>query len=308
MKLVVSRGTVVPFDSLPNRSIALDGYVQGPQIDTAGQRFSFDHHAGCVRHCTRATCEQVFDAILLGLDPSEFTVYVNDVDGDTALSVWLLENPREVRNPLVADLVRAVGLIDAHGPAYALGALDAVAQWFYEGAMAPERDARRNRTYSTLDLAGLLRACVDRCDPKDFAKTEREVVEFKVTHDGVGWIMASSRQFIFTALYERGVTRAVAYDALPDGSYVYMVGKKSEFVDGFPVGPHTQEGTILHALAAREPGWGGGSTIGGAPRNADGSRSRLAPAEVFSIISDVLRHYARPHRIEPSDPAHDAVL
>lgn len=290
MELIVSRGTVVPFESLPANSIALDGYVQGPRIDTKLQRYSFDHHAECVRHATRSTCEQVFDAIKLGLDPSGFTVFVNDVDGDTALSIWLLENPREVHMPLVADLVRAIGLIDAHGPAYVLPpAQDALARWFFDGAMAPERDARRNRTYGTLDLAELLRTCVDRCDTRLFAKTEREAVEFKATHDGDGWIMATSRQFIFSALYERGVTRAIAYDQLPDGSWVYTVGKKSEFVSNFPVGPHTEPGTILHALNAVEPGWGGGSTIGGAPRNADGSRSRLSPDEVFSIVEGVLR-------------------
>ncbi|WP_043603413.1 MULTISPECIES: hypothetical protein [Protofrankia] len=43
-------------------------------------------------------------------------------------------------------------------------------------------------------------------------------------------------------------------------------------------------GTILGALAAREPGWGGGSSIGGAPRRPDGSRSSLHPDEVFTIV------------------------
>lgn len=289
MKIVVSRGTVVPFDSLPTRSIALDGYVQGPQIDTAGRRYSFDHHAACVRHATRSTCEQVRDALVLGLDPRELTVFVNDVDADTALSVWLLENPHRVNDMRVRAMVSLVGLIDAHGPAYQLSPVDDnFARWVFDGAMAPERDARRARTYGTLDLEVLLRTCVDRLDPDGYQPTEREQVSFKVTHSDAGWIMASSQQFIFTALYERGVTRAIAYDALPDGSYVYTVGKKSEFVDGFPVGPHTVPGTILHALNQREPGWGGGSTIGGAPRNADGSRSRLTPDEVFAIVERVI--------------------
>lgn len=290
MKLVVSRGTVVPFESLPANSIALDGYVQGPRIDTKLQRYSFDHHAECVRHSTRATCEQVRDALVLGLDPRELTVFVNDVDADTALSVWLLENPHRVNDMRVRAMVSLVGLIDAHGPAYQLSAVDdGLARWVFDGAMAPERDARRSRTYGTLDLEVLLRTCVERLDPNGYQPTEREAVEFKATHDGTGWVMATSRQFIFSALYERGVTRAIAYDQLPDGSWVYTVGKKSEFVSNFPVGPHTEPGTILHALNAVEPGWGGGSTIGGAPRNADGSRSRLSPDEVFSIVESVLR-------------------
>lgn len=33
-----------------------------------------------------------------------------------------------------------------------------------------------------------------------------------------------------------------------------------------------------------EPGWGGGSTIGGAPRNPDGSRSKLGWTEVWPVF------------------------
>jgi len=46
----------------------------------------------------------------------------------------------------------------------------------------------------------------------------------------------------------------------------------------------SQPPAILAALAAEEPGWGGGSTVGGAPRNADGSRSRLDPDAVFERV------------------------
>ena len=75
---------------------------------------------------------------------------------------------------------------------------------------------------------------------------------------------------------------------MADGSYNYTVGKKSELVIGFPVGPGKVEGTILFTLNEREAGWGGGSTIGGAPRNEDGSRSRLIPDEVFAIVQGIV--------------------
>jgi hypothetical protein len=44
----------------------------------------------------------------------------------------------------------------------------------------------------------------------------------------------------------------------------------------------------LDALNSIEPGWGGGSTIGGAPRNADGSRSHMKPEEILNIINTVI--------------------
>ena len=90
MKIRFDKGQVVPFEELQENSIALDGYVQGPQIDPATRRFSFDHHAGCLRLVTKATCEQVREALALGLRvDDETTVYVNDIDGDTVAAVWL---------------------------------------------------------------------------------------------------------------------------------------------------------------------------------------------------------------------------
>lgn len=72
-------------DQLPPKSIALDGACQGPAIDVAARRYSFDHHAGCVRLATSASCQQVFDAIIMGFDPCGHSVWINDIDGGDAL-------------------------------------------------------------------------------------------------------------------------------------------------------------------------------------------------------------------------------
>ncbi|MBL7487468.1 hypothetical protein I6A60_05985 [Frankia sp. AgB1.9] len=69
-----------------------------------------------------------------------------------------------------------------------------------------------------------------------------------------------------------------------DGTTAYTVARRSALVDDFPVGPPDQPDTILAALAAREPGWGGGTTVGGAPRHPDRRRSTLTPDEVFTLI------------------------
>lgn len=62
-KIRFEYGRVWQFEELPDNSIALDGAVAGPQVDAARRRFSFDHHAGCVRLVTQSTCEQVLTAI-----------------------------------------------------------------------------------------------------------------------------------------------------------------------------------------------------------------------------------------------------
>jgi len=293
MRLVVERGKVVPLESLPPKSIALDGYVQGPAIDAESERYSFDHHGGCVRFATRATCQQVMDALLLGLDPSGFTVYVNDVDGDTALAVWLLQNPSRVTEEFVRRLVEAVGAVDAHGSTYPTMDTELV-KAFFEGAMQPVYELQRAKKYGEANLEELLAICLERIDKLvagtlEWSPRQEKTRSFEITHTGTGgWVMAKSDDFIFDLLYASGYTKAIAYQVLGDGSIAYTIAKKSEFVSGFPIGPASKPGTILYALNEREKGWGGSSTIGGAPRNADGSRSRLSPDEVFEVVEGVI--------------------
>lgn len=285
MDLVIERGRIVAFEQLPPRSIALDGYVQGPAIDPEGERYSFDHHAGCVRHATRATCEQVRDALELGLDPAGFRVCINDVDLDTALSVWLLANPHRVQEPLVHELVDAAGLLDSHAGAYPMtAAIRSLIEWLSE----PETSARADGTYWGLDDKGLQELLGDisrRIDLYTHGEARRKVSQFcvderyEIEREGTGWVMARVVGIrAHAALFRDGHHRVVMYRLLPNGTYGYTVARRSEFVKHFCVPK------ILGALDALEPGWGGGSTIGGAPRNPDGSRSRLEPDRVFDVV------------------------
>ncbi len=303
--LVVERGKMILFEDLPDRSIALDGYVQGPAIDAARMRFSFDHHASCIRHVTRATCAQVLDALRVGLRASGYRVFVNDVDADTVVAVWLLArdarvgilNQRGALLESIAHLVETVSLRDALGPA--VGGYDRVlADRVWLDVMAPLNDAKRDKTYATCDLRALLRECVTRldewigsgCDAR-YAQSVARMPMARPTPCDVAVSMvvdsialASSDGYgAFERLYALGHDRCVVYSQLADGTYKYTIGKRSEFVDGFPVGPASDPTTILGRLAAREPGWGGGTTIGGSPRNADGSGSRIVPADVLVV-------------------------
>lgn len=299
MKLVIERGKVWEVEGLAPKTIALDGAVQGPYIDTAKEIYSFDHHANCLRLVTKATCAQVYDALLLGLNPDGFTVLINDVDGDTVLSYWLLWaaanfTASDLSSLLTSDfmkqLVEVVSNVDAHGPAYPLTEKQ---EWFfnqfYKGVMAPEAKARYvDRNYGTVDLKQLLSDCILIMMKLWFekevalpAKQEKTDSYFTVTHKANNFVMVESNDVGFKKCYEEGYKAAILYSKLPDGSIAYTVGKKSEFVAGFNVPK------VLAALNAVEPGWGGGSTIGGAPRNPDGSRSHLTPDEVFNIVKGV---------------------
>jgi len=290
-------GAVASIDDLPSRSIALDGYVPGPVLDPANRRFSFDHHEGCTRLVTSATCRQVLDALCLGLDPSDFNVFVNDLDADIVLSVGLLAHPEWRLDAFVRRLVDVVAIADAHGPAYP-SPDPGLLRLFAAATRAPVVAAQAAQLATSDELDRLMLSVVaavegfvtsgGRDAQSDGPTTTERPRAWRVTRAGTGWVMVHSPDGIFDLVYAAGHRRVVAYHSATPGSWAYTVGRQSDLVDHFPVGPGDQPGTILCALARREPGWGGGSTIGGAPRHRDGSRSRLSPDAVFDVIEEVV--------------------
>lgn len=281
MRLVVEFGRTEELSSLPERVIALDGFVRGPAIDTAAARFSFDHHDHCIRHVTSATCVQVLDALVVGFDPAGYTVYVNDVDADTVLSVFLLQFPERAAEPAVRALVEGVGKIDAHGPAYVLHEpLAARVDEYLELVLQPERELRRTGAYGKADLRALLDECVRRTarylDGTLEMPPKRPAVPYRIVFSDADAALIEGDREMMGQAYRDGWNVLIAVLPAKDGSRAYTLSKRSEFIR-FDVP------AALRALHAREPGWGGGSTVGGAPRNADGTRSKLEPAEVWRI-------------------------
>lgn len=258
---------------LGERSIALDGAVRGPAIDAEGQRYSFDHHDGCLRHATLSCCEQVLDGLRVGLEPRGFTVYVNDVDADSALGAWLLRHSDRVATDdgRIEALVRSVGRLDALGPA--------------AGVDAPlmallEPPAGVLQTIETLERALSLIDAWWRGDPLP-ASAPAERVEALWVEGGE--VVSGEVEGGFAGLYRRpGRSFGVLVVEAPGGTVAYTVGKASEFVR-FDVR------RFLARCNELEPGWGGGSTIGGAPRCSDGTRSRLGRAVIEQILLDVSR-------------------
>jgi hypothetical protein len=108
----------------PSGTIYLDGAAQGePFIDAERDVYNLDHHEGCVRAFTLATCEQAMVLLRRGLDlrRRDFTIHANGVDLDTVLAIWVLLNhlrlgasdaPVRAR---ILPLLRLEGNIDALG-------------------------------------------------------------------------------------------------------------------------------------------------------------------------------------------------
>jgi membrane protease YdiL (CAAX protease family) len=108
----------------PAGTIFLDGAAQGgPFLNNEKDLLNLDHHEGCVRAFTVATCEQAMIVVRRGLDLQrrDWVIWANEPDLDTVLAIWILLNHMrlndadpEIRTRLM-PLVRLEGVIDAHG-------------------------------------------------------------------------------------------------------------------------------------------------------------------------------------------------
>jgi hypothetical protein len=288
MDIVIQRGKTVKLESLPEYSIALDGFVQGPKIDPENHRYSFDHHAGCLRFCTSAACIQAWTGVLLGLDPQKYTIYLNDVDADVCMAVWCLKNPDRCVEPLVKKLVDAIGTGDMHGGAFGLNGMHKTIEWI----SAPETDSRRNKDYEKLSDDGLktiLESILHRIDMYVNGEASIEVAKqsdhggYKILSNEDTWVLVESNDpHAFSSLYQAGFDRIVLIRRQDDKSLAITLAKRSDFIGGFPLEK------IYAAFNKLESGWGGGSTIGGAPRNSDGSRSRLSITKIKETVNNCI--------------------
>ena len=305
--VIVNRGKVVTLDALPPYSIALDGFVQGPEVDPDNHRFSFDHHAKCLRYCTTSACMQAWTAVLLGLeDLDKYTIYCNDVDVDVCAAVWCLKNPERCKEPLAKKLIDAIGLGDMHGGAFGYNGMSKVVEWICE----PETNLKRCDDYHKISDEGLksiLEAVLYRMDCYVDGESGIEVAkqgkhgEYKILRNENDWVLVESQDpHAFSSVYQAGFTRIVLVRPQSDGSLACSIAKKSDFVGKFPIPKmykllNAEEKKVQETLNKTRDSnhqldgiWAGGSTIGGAPRNHDGSRSQLPLATIISKVDEAV--------------------
>lgn len=253
--------TINPEEMEPN-SIYLDGACRGPHINNEKRSFSFDHHANCSRFATLSTCEQVLLALDMGLDPADMEVVINDLDADTSLAVWLLLNPHRI-DDRVREQVRLVGRVDSHGPLWAPTKL--------HKALTRKPGVPQTREMMWEDQQSICAWFQHDALPEPFAFPACAM--HGLDRDGnVVEVMGD-----FAAAYAAGAIIALAAVPGPAETIGWTVGKKSDFARGDVPG-------FLAEMNQLESGWGGGSTIGGAPRNPDGSRSKLTWSTVWPVF------------------------
>ena len=288
MNLIIERGKVWKLEELPPFSIAVDGAVSGPAIDTEHNRYSFDHHANCLRFCTTSACMQAYTSILLGLDSEKYTIYANDVDSDVCMATWCLQNPERCTEPLVAKLVNAIGTADMHAGSICINGMGKIVEWI----CAHETDSKRNQDYFKLSndgLKSLLEATLRRITLYVDGESSIEVSkqqkhgEYKILRNQNGYVIAETNDpHAFTSIYQAGFDRIVLVRPQNDNSLAITLAKRSDFIENFNLLK------IYEKLNEIEPGWGGSSSIGGSPRNVDGSRTKLKLECIINIIDSAI--------------------
>ncbi len=288
MNIIIERGHVWKLEELPPFSIAVDGAVAGPKLDIENNRFSFDHHEDCLRFCTTSACMQAYTAILLGLESEKYTIYANDVDSDVCMAVWCLQNSERCIEPLVAKLVNAIGTADMHAGSICINGMGKIVEWI----CAHETDSKRNQDYFKLSndgLKSLLEATLRRITLYVDGESSIEVSkqqkhgEYKILRNQNGYVVAETDDpHAFTAIYQAGFDRIVLVRPQNDNSLAVTLAKRSDFIEKFNLIK------IYEKLNEIEPGWGGSGSIGGSPRNGDGSRTKLSIDKIIEIINGVI--------------------
>jgi hypothetical protein len=301
--------------ALGERTILLDGAGSfGPLIDNERKLYNLDHHSGCERLFTLATCEQALLLVQSGLELSEgdWTIYANEPDLDTVLAIWCLLNHRRLRilrpeaRDVLMPLVRLEGAIDAHGPDLSRscglpgGLLERTRERLDE-LIARERRLRQDGEWATKNVHAytieMLRA-VDAIvySSEDFGDHTRiEAI--------CGHVEISPKRVAVACRDRSGIYQVEQHLKSRWGEQLGLIvleNQPGQYTLRRPsslVGPSLERAyTLLNRLDPAVDGrpagkrWGGSHDIGGSPR-PDGSR--LDTDEILEILARAYRPTTR---------------
>lgn len=288
-------------------TIYLDGAAQcEPFLDTQRRVYNLDHHEGCVRPFTLATCEQALVLVSKGLDlrAGEWTIVCGEPDLDTLLAIWVLLNhtrlvapDSEIRNRVI-PLIRVEGAIDALGldllgltglPEELIAATRTTIDRLRGRELALKRDGRWTDTDPAEYAVGVLRGIDELVySAEDFAGlTEvEELGRVGLRGDRIA-VLCRSEVGIYEA--ESHLRRVhgerLGIILLQKDSSTYTLRQVDPFLPTGLAALYDQLNQLDPAVTP-EARWGGSSDIGGSPRDRG---TRLRPDDLLEVCRRVYR-------------------
>ena len=293
----------------PPRTIFLDGVFGGaPFCDNQARHYSLDHHAGCIRGFTLATCEQAVVMLLQGLPlgVGDWSLYVNDPDLDSLLAAWVLMNHQDLlageRALLRAAMptIRLEGVIDAHGTDMEVMAglpdeVHARTRARIDDLMRRERELKGKGAWFTADWIEYGRTMLDALDaallPEDtLAELARNQEAGRVALGDRIAVLVESREGIYAveARLKQRHGGQLGLIVLDQGGGRFTLRQVDTFL-------HKDLAAVYRALNRQDPAarpsgdppnvWGGSGNIGGSPR---ATGSQLSGLQILAVIRDVL--------------------
>ncbi len=299
---------------LGEQVILLDGAGQfAPTLDHDRRLYNLDHHQGCLRAFTLATCEQALILVLKGLelDRGDWKIFANEPDLDTIFALWILLNHRrlldlspEARDILI-PLLRLEGAIDANG--YELAEYCGLPRDVYEAAKEEldrlhrrELELKRSGRWGTTDLAVYAQEMlgeIDRLvykesDFSNFTRIEEEYGHVEIGPDRVAVVCRDSSGIyeVEKRLKSRWGNR-LGIIALETAPRTYTLRRTASFAGIDLARAYNQLNLEDPAVDGRPPEkrWGGSDEIGGAPRPGG---TGLAPECIGRAIERAYRSHS----------------
>jgi hypothetical protein len=292
---------------IPRQTIYLDGVYTGPPFyDNKARHYSLDHHSGCVRAFTLATCEQAVVMLLQGLplNDGEWTLYVNEPDLDSLLAAWVLLNHADLlRNDqellhLAMPLIRVEGVIDAHGHGFSV--LTGMPREKYQRLkgeldqlMEQERKLKKAGAWATMDLFQYTRDMLEAIDELIFPAgyldqlcEVEEVARAEVVGRKLA-ILCRSKLGIYEVeeQLKARYDKRVAIIVLDAGGGRFTVRQLDPFFEqGLAPLYKVLNQKDPEAGEDGEARWGGSEQIGGSPRPGG---SGLTPERILELVGQV---------------------
>ena len=312
LQVVIKAGLTVSASAArkaPPGTIYLDGVAQvEPFLDHDKKVYNLDHHEGCVRTFTLATCEQALIMCVKGLDlrDREWKIFANEPDLDTILAIWIILNHQRINNRdaihrrSLFALVRLEGIIDALGlelrelsglPADLLQKLMRVIDRLRMEELELKKAGEWSKTDFLAYTLGVLRKLdqfLIKLGELDDFKGVEELARIELTNNRIAVVVASDLGIYelephLTKLYGN----RLGWVALRRSKNDYTLRQMDLFM---PVNLED----VYQRLNFMDPAvkgrinvsrWGGSGDIGGSPRNLG---TRLLPGEIVSACRDVI--------------------